>query len=248
MRSNEDPVQPKLKKKKGWESSKSRPGHFQGSQRLCHIYHSGAHQPPPPPGHRLWTPLTPTPSPGTDMECMGHPPPSNHTVGRSGTPRIPQTCTFYSTFICKFCTEDEVPKRRVWTVSSALSLPPSTLGTGKGYRPPAWFPTSPPTPPKLCNETSLSPPLTLTCQVWGAGSHLATPGLCLRGCQGLPGAGSYGVPVWTVGWGYPPGLEQRCMLAVLVSRFWVPACFRVWSGNWSGPLSYGVPSMAAGSP
>ena len=64
-------------------------------------------------------------------------------------------------------------------MSSALSLPPSTLGTGKGYPPPAWFPTSPPTPPKLCKETSLSLPLTLTCQVRGAGSHVATPGLCL---------------------------------------------------------------------
>ena len=38
-----------------------------------------------------------------------------------------------------------------------LSLPPLWDREGiSGYRPPAWFPPPQPTPPKLCNETSLS--------------------------------------------------------------------------------------------
>jgi len=70
----------------------------------------------------------------------------------------------------------------------------------------------------------LSLSLTLTCQVRGAGSHVATPGLCLRGCQDLPGAGSYGAPVWTGGWGCPPGLEQgACWLSLSAGSGFQPA-------------------------
>lgn len=64
----------------------------------------------------------------------------------------------------------------------------------------------------------------MTCQVRGAGSHVATPGLCLRGCQGPPGAGSYGAPVWTVGWGCPSGLERgACWLSLSAGSGFQPA-------------------------
>lgn len=105
-----------------------------------------------------------------------------------------------------------------------LSLPPLWDKEGiSGYRPPPGsHPPNPHHPNYAMRLLSLS--LTLTCQVRGAGSHVATPGLCLRGCQDLPGAGSYGAPVWTGGWECPPGLEQgACWLSLSASSGFQPA-------------------------
>lgn len=90
------------------------------------------------------------------------PAPSNHTVGkRVFAPRTPQTCTFCSSlyFANSVLSEDEVPERKLWlsVICSRLSLPPLWDREGmSGCSASRLVAPHSHTPPKLCNETSLS--------------------------------------------------------------------------------------------